>query len=221
MSVSLRSNGRRSIILPHGVLIRGSAEGHIRKALIDRNQIEATIGFQDKLFLNTSISVCVLVLRKNRMESDVLFVDASKGFEKLKNQKQLTKDDVTKMVDTVVNRKEEDKYSHLVTLEEIKENDYKFNIPRYVDRFEEEEPIDIVEVSQEIIKLNAEIEQAESILLAILNELAITPETKDLIEAAKGVFEYWKKKKFLSYGLKGCSRMGTVYMKCSIIFVFL
>ncbi|RHK04825.1 type I restriction-modification system subunit M [Enterococcus casseliflavus] len=185
----LEDNGRMAIILPHGVLFRGAAEGRIRKALIDRHQIEAIIGFPDKLFLNTSIPVCVLVLRKNRVESDVLFVDASKGFEKLKNQKQLTKDNVKKIVDTVVNRKVEDKYSHLATLEEIKENDYNLNIPRYVDTFEEEEPIDIVEVSQEISKLNAEIEQAESELLAMLNELAITPETKDLIEAAKGVFK--------------------------------
>ncbi|MBE9887703.1 type I restriction-modification system subunit M [Enterococcus durans] len=185
----LEDRGRMAIILPHGVLFRGAAEGRIRKALVERHQIEAIIGFPDKLFLNTSIPVCVLILRKNRVDSDILFVDASKGFKKLKNQKQLGSNDVEKIVDTVVNRKEEEKYSHLATLEEIKENDYNLNIPRYVDTFEEEEPIDIVEVSQEIIKLNAEIKQAESDFSAMLNELAITPETKDIIEAAKGVFK--------------------------------
>lgn len=185
----LEDNGRMAIILPHGVLFRGAAEGRIRKALIDKHQIEAVIGFPDKLFLNTSIPVCVLILRKNRTESDVLFIDASKEFEKLKNQKRLRPEDVDKIVDTVVHRKEIEKYSHLATLDEIKENEYNLNIPRYVDTFEEEEPIDIVEVSKEIIKLNAEIKEVESEFLSMLDELAVTPDTKDLIEAAKGVFE--------------------------------
>jgi len=178
-----------AIILPHGVLFRGAAEGRIRKALIDRHQIEAVIGFPDKLFLNTSIPVCVLILRKNRVASDILFVDASKDFEKLKNQKQLRTEDVKKIVDTVVQRKEIEKYAHLATLDEIKENDYNLNIPRYVDTFEEEEPIDIEAVSREITKINTEIKQAESEFLTMLNELAVTPENKALIEAAKGVFE--------------------------------
>ncbi|MGX7204954.1 type I restriction-modification system subunit M [Enterococcus pingfangensis] len=184
----LKDSGRMAIILPHGVLFRGAAEGRIRKSLIDKHQIETVIGFPDKLFLNTSIPVCVLILRKNRVESDILFVDASKDFEKLKNQKHLRPEDVTKIVDTVVNRKEIEKYSHLATLEELKENDYNLNIPRYVDTFEEEEPIDIVEVSNDIMKLNTEIKQAESDILAMLDELAVTPETKALIEATKGVF---------------------------------
>ncbi|EOH89037.1 type I restriction-modification system subunit M [Enterococcus villorum] len=185
----LEDNGRMAIILPHGVLFRRGAEGRIRKALIDRHQIEAVIGFPDKLFLNTSIPVCLLVLRKNRVASDVLFIDASKDFEKIKNQKRLKSKDVEKIVDTVIYRKEEEKYSHLATLEEIKENDYNLNIPRYVDTYEEKKLIDIVEVSQEITKLNTDIKQAESDFLAMLNELAVTPETEDLIKAAKGVFE--------------------------------
>lgn len=184
----LNDTGRMAIILPHGVLFRGAAEGRIRKALIDKHQIEAVIGFPDKLFLNTSIPVCVLILRKNRVASDILFVDASKDFEKLKKQNHLRPEDIEKIVDTVINRKEVDKYSHIATLDEIKENDYNLNIPRYVDTFEEEDPIDIVEVSQEIIKLDADIKQAESDILAMLNELAVTPETKDIIESTKGVF---------------------------------
>lgn len=184
----LEDNGRMAIILPHGVLFRGAAEGRIRKALIDKHQLEAVIGFPEKLFLNTSIPVCVLILRKNRMESDVLFVDASKSFEKLKNQNRLSEEDVDKIVDTVVQRKEIEKYSHLATLEEIQENDYNLNIPRYVDTFEEEEPIDLVELSKEIVGLNSEIKKAESEFLSMLDELAVTPDTKDIIEASKAVF---------------------------------
>ncbi|MBO0481322.1 type I restriction-modification system subunit M [Candidatus Enterococcus courvalinii] len=184
----LEENGRMAIILPHGVLFRGAAEGRIRKTLIDKHQIEAIIGFPDKLFLNTSIPVCVLILRKNRMDSDVLFIDASKEFEKLKNQKRLRAEDVEKIVDTVINHREIDKYSHIASLEEIKENDYNLNIPRYVDTFEEEEPIDLIALSKEIVTLNTEIEKTESEFLALLDELAVTPETKEIIEATKAVF---------------------------------
>ncbi|MBC6308988.1 type I restriction-modification system subunit M [Listeria sp. FSL L7-1582] len=184
----LEDNGRMAIILPHGVLFRGAAEGRIRKALIDKHQIEAIIGFPDKLFLNTSIPVCVLILRKNRIESDVLFVDASKDFEKLKKQNQLRSEDVERIVDTVISRKDIEKYSHVATLDEIKENDYNLNIPRYVDTFEEETPIDVVALSKEMIALNSEIGKAESDFLALLDELAITPETKEIIESTKAVF---------------------------------
>ena len=134
--------------------------------------------------------MCVLILRKNRVESDILFVDASKDFEKVKKQNHLRPEDVEKIVETVVNRKEIEKYSHIATLDEIKENEYNLNIPRYVDTFEEAEPIDIVEVSNEIQKLNAEIKQTETDFLAMLDELTVTPETKDIIEATKGVFKH-------------------------------
>lgn len=185
----LDEKGRMAIILPHGVLFRKSAEERIRKVLIDRHQIEAVIGFPDKLFLNTSISVCVLILRKNRVESDVLIVDASKGFEKLKSQKRLRPEDIDQIVDTVVNRKEIAKYSHIATLDEIKENDYNLNIPRYVDTFEEEEPIDIVQLSKEINEIDLEISKANKAILDMLNQLSITPETRELIEATKVVFD--------------------------------
>jgi type I restriction enzyme M protein len=184
----LEDSGRMAIILPHGVLFRGAAEGRIRKSLIDKHQIETVIGFPDKLFLNTPIPVCVLILRKNRSESDILFVDASKEFEKLKKQNQLRIEDVEKIVDTVMNRKEIEKYSHIATLDEIKENDYNLNIPRYVDTFEEEEPIDMIALGKEMVALNSEIERAESEFLSLLDELAVTPDTKDIIEVAKAVF---------------------------------
>lgn len=184
----LEDSGRMAIILPHGVLFRGASEGRIRKALIDRHQIEAVIGFPEKLFLNTPISVCVLILRKNRIESDILFIDASKDFEKLKKQNHLRPEDIDKIVDTVVKRKEIEKYSHIATIDEIKENDYNLNIPRYVDTFEEEEPIDLVALSKEMVILNSDIEKSESDFLSLLDELAVTPDTKEIIEATKAVF---------------------------------
>lgn len=167
----LADDGRMAIVLPHGVLFRGAAEGRIRKALIDKHQIEAVIGFPDKLFLNTSIPVCVLVLRKNRMASDILFVDASKDFEKLKNQNHLRPEDVEKILTTVIERKEIEKYSHLATLEEIKENDYNLNIPRYVDTFEEEAPIDMVKVVDDLEAIEQELADNQQELLGFLSEL--------------------------------------------------
>lgn len=184
----LEDSGRMAIILPHGVLFRGSAEGKIRKALLEKHQIETIIGFPGKLFLNTSIPVCVLILRKNRMESDVLFVDASKDFEKLKNQNRLRLKDIDKIVDTVVNRKEIEKFSYIASLDEIIENDYNLNIPRYVDTFEEEEPIDIVALSREMIELNQEISNTEQEFLSMLNQLAVTDDNREIIEASKRVF---------------------------------
>ncbi|EAG6451513.1 type I restriction-modification system subunit M, partial [Listeria monocytogenes] len=150
--------------------------------------IEAIIGFPEKLFLNTPIPVCVVILRKNRIESDVLFVDASKGFEKIKKQNNLRSEDVEKIVDTVINRKEIEKYSHVATLDEIKENDYNLNIPRYVDTFEEEEAIDLVALGNEMVALNADIKKAETDFLGLLDELAVTADTKEIIEATKAVF---------------------------------
>lgn len=156
-----------------GVLFRGAAEGRIRKALIDKHQIESVIGFPDKLFLNTGIPVCVLILKKNRANSDILFVDASQGFEKMKNQKQLRSEDIYKITETVIHRKAVDKYSHLATLEEVIENDYNLNIPRYVGTFEEEEPIDLVDIQGQIDEVDAEIAKANQTLANHFKELGV------------------------------------------------
>ncbi|MCI0129797.1 type I restriction-modification system subunit M [Vagococcus sp. CY53-2] len=170
----LDDSGRMAIILPHGVLFRGGAEGRIRKALIDKHQIEAVIGFPDKLFLNTSIPVSVIILKKHRQESDILFVDASKEFEKVKSQNKLRAEDIEKIVSTVIERKEIEKYSSLATLEEIKENDYNLNIPRYVDTFEEEEPIDIDKVATELLDIETELQDSQASLMSMLQELVAT-----------------------------------------------
>jgi len=169
----LKDDGRMAIILPHGVLFRGAAEGRIRKSLIDKHQIEAVIGFPDKLFLNTGIPVCVLILRKNRTNSDILFVDASKDFEKTKNQKKLRQEDIDKIVDTVIERKEIEKYSSLVSLEEIQENDYNLNIPRYVDTFEEEPEIDLTKVNNDLKQVDQEIAESTKVLQECFKELGV------------------------------------------------
>ena len=150
------NNGRMAIIMPHGVLFRGSSEEEIRKNIINFNLLDAVIGLPANLFFGTSIPACILVFKKNRKRTDVLFIDASKEFEQGKNQNKLRDIDIEKIVKTYKDRVDIDKYSHVATKEEIEENEYNLNIPRYVDTFEEEEPIDIYKVMAEIKELEKE-----------------------------------------------------------------
>ena len=175
----LESNGTMAIVLPHGVLFRGAAEGKIRQKIIDENLLHAVIGLPANLFYGTSIPTCVLVFkgRKARGEcSDVLFIDASSDFEKGKNQNKLTSDNITKIIETYHEREHVDKYAHVASLEEIKENDYNLNIPRYVDTFEEEEVVPLSEVAQELTQVRAEIEATSASLFKLLGELEGTTE---------------------------------------------
>ncbi|MEG2898262.1 MAG: type I restriction-modification system subunit M [Eubacterium sp.] len=161
----LNQGGTMAIVLPHGVLFRGAAEAKIRKALIvEKNALDTVIGLPANLFYGTSIPTTILVLKRNRTHKDILFIDASKEFEKVKNQNRLTDAHIDKIIETYTTRQDVDKYAHLATREEIEENDYNLNIPRYVDTFEEEESIDLDEVNrllkqddEEIAKLEAEI----------------------------------------------------------------
>lgn len=145
----LHENGTMAVILPHGVLFRGAAEGHIREYIIkERNWLDAVIGLPANIFYGTSIPTCILVFKKCREHpEDILFVDASTCFEKAKNQNYLRAQDIAKIVDTYRGRVVEDKFSLRAKLSEVAENDYNLNIPRYVDTFEEEEPIDLAEVA--------------------------------------------------------------------------
>ena len=175
----LESSGTMAIVLPHGVLFRGAAEGKIRQKIIDENLLHAVIGLPANLFYGASIPTCVLVFkgRKARGEcSDVLFIDASSDFEKGKNQNKLTADNITKIIETYHEREHVDKYAHLASLEEIKENDYNLNIPRYVDTFEEEEVVPLSEVAQELTQVRAEIEATSASLFKLLGELEGTTE---------------------------------------------
>ncbi|WP_340278823.1 type I restriction-modification system subunit M [Staphylococcus coagulans] len=173
MIYHLDDNGTMAVVLPHGVLFRGAAEGVIRKYLIEeKNYLDAIIGLPANLFFGTSIPTAILVFKKCReKEDDVLFIDASQSFEKGKNQNHLSDEDVNKIVETYLKRKDIDKYSHVATLDEIKENDYNLNIPRYVDTFEEEEPVDLLAVQQEIKAVDEEIAALEKEIAGYLKEL--------------------------------------------------
>ena len=170
----LKPTGRMAIVLPHGVLFRGAAEGTIRKAIIEKNYLDAVIGMPSNLFYSTSIPTVVLVFRKDRTTNDILFIDASQDFEKGKNQNHLRDEDIQKIIDTYAARKDVDKYAHVATLDEIKENDYNLNIPRYVDTFEEEEPIDLDEVNRELESNAKEMERLQKELQAMIDQLVPT-----------------------------------------------
>ncbi|EHP8494435.1 type I restriction-modification system subunit M [Listeria monocytogenes] len=140
----LGQTGTMAIVLPHGVLFRGGTEGEIRKRLLNKNYIDTIIGLPGNLFTNTGIPVCVLILKKNRAISDpVLVIDASRNFIKVGKQNELQEKDIARIVDTYVERAEKAGYSHLATREEIIENDYNMNIPRYVESIDEEIPHDV------------------------------------------------------------------------------
>ena len=184
----LNEKGTMGIILPHGVLFRGSAEGVIRKALLEMGAVDAVIGLPPNIFYGTSIPTVILILKKNRSSRDVLFIDASNDFEKQKNQNNLRNEDIAKIVNAYKKRKNISKYAHVASFKEIAGNDFNLNIPRYVDTFEEEEQIDIVALSKEIIDLNRQIRQSESEFLGMLDKLAVTNETKEIIKATKRIF---------------------------------
>lgn len=175
MIYHLDENGTMGIVLPHGVLFRGAAEGVIRKYLIDeKNYLDAVIGLPANIFYGTSIPTVVLIFKKCRTDdADILFIDASKEFEKVKNQNKLRKEDISKIVNTYKNREEIGKYSHKATLKEIKENDYNLNIPRYVDTFEEEEPIDLDEVIEKLKMNKEEMEKVDREIEKYCKELGI------------------------------------------------
>lgn len=179
----LNDNGMALIILPHGVLFRGQREGNIRKQLIKNNLIDAIIGLPDKLFLNTDIPVLILVIKKNRPTSDILFIDSSKKYVKQSKQNDMNDKQINKIVDTYKNRREIEKYSRLVSLNEIEENDYNLNIPRYVDTFEEEEPVDLKQCVEDIIAIEKETKEVERELKRMLEQLeGTTPQTKRYYE---------------------------------------
>ncbi|WP_031546403.1 type I restriction-modification system subunit M [Salinicoccus luteus] len=171
----LDDHGTMAVVLPHGVLFRGAAEGTIRKYLIEnKNYLDAVIGLPANIFYGTSIPTCILVFKKNRQaDDDVLFIDASNAFEKGKNQNHLKDEDVEKILETYRNRETIDKYSYVATLGEIEENDYNLNIPRYVDTFEEEEPVDLQQVQKDIKEIDAEIETLEKEINGYLKELGV------------------------------------------------
>ena len=176
MVYHMDEDGRAVVLLPHGVLFRGAAEETIRKYLIEKmNILDAVIGLPANLFFGTGIPVCVLVLKKDRGSNtdNILFIDASKDFEAGKNQNILRGQDIDKIVDAYVNREDVEKYAHVASMEEIANNEFNLNIPRYVDTFEKEPEIDLKAVSAEIRSLQKEIKDINTELKPYFEELGL------------------------------------------------
>ena len=162
---------RMAVVVPHGELYRGAAEGRLRKQLIDENLLDIVIGLPEKLFYGTGIPAAILVFRKKKADDRVLFIDASRDYEDGKNQNFLRDSDLQRILDTAKARANVDKYAYLATPAEIAENDYNLNIPRYVDTFEEEEEIDLMAVRKERLELKAELARLEEQMAGYLKEL--------------------------------------------------
>lgn len=163
--------GRMAVVVPHGVLFRGAAEGRIRQKLIEENLLDVVIGLPEKLFYGTGIPAAVLVFRKKKTDEKVLFIDASRDYEAGKNQNVLREADLQRIVDTVQTRHSVHKYAYLATQAEIAENDFNLNIPRYVDTFEEKADIDLMAVRKEREQLKAELASLEAQMAEYLKEL--------------------------------------------------
>lgn len=173
MIKSLNEKGRMGVVLPHGVLFRGASEGRIREKLINENLLDAVIGLPANLFFGTGIPATILVFKKNRTHKDILFIDASREFDKAKNQNNLADEYIAKILDTYHKREEIEKYSHVATIEEIQENDYNLNIPRYVDTFEEEDSVDIEATKISIANVEAELTVIKTQMNEYLKELGL------------------------------------------------
>jgi type I restriction enzyme M protein len=166
-------NGRVAVVVPHGVLFRGSSEGRIRQQLIEENLLDAVIGLPANVFYGTGIPVAILVFKRNKADTSVMFIDASREYEEISTQNRLRPADLAKIVATYKAREFVDKYAYCATREEIAENDYNLNIPRYVDTFEEEEPIDIAEVQRDIRDLKSQLADVEDRMAHYLKELGL------------------------------------------------
>lgn len=174
---SLSATGRMAVVLPHGPLFRGGAEAVIRRYIVEtRNYLDTVIGLPANLFYGTSIPACICVFKKDKKDRNVYFIDASKSFEKGKNQNILRDEDIKKILVAYTSKKEIEKYAHIATLEELQENDFNLNIPRYVDTFEEEEEIDIKAVMADIKKLEKERAELDKQIEVYLKELGIIEE---------------------------------------------
>ncbi|ABR74992.1 type I restriction-modification system subunit M [Actinobacillus succinogenes] len=165
--------GRMGVVVPHGVLFRGAAEGKIRQKLIEENLLDAVIGLPEKLFYGTGIPAAILIFRKDKTDDSVLFIDASQEFKAGKNQNTLTSENITKIHRTYQARQAVEKYAYLADFAELKENDFNLNIPRYVDTFEAEEKIDLNAVRTERLALQQELAELEEKMAGYLKELGL------------------------------------------------
>ncbi|MCB0381021.1 MAG: type I restriction-modification system subunit M, partial [Flavobacteriales bacterium] len=169
----LSPEGTMAIILPHGVLFRGGAEERIREKLLKDNNIDTVIGLPSNLFYSTGIPVCILVLKKCKKEDDVLFINAAEHFAKGKRQNTLTKKNIASIVETYKYRKETERYSRKVSMDEIERNGYKLNISRYVSTAEDEVQIDLGEVNEKLTAINERIKTNTEKHNGFLKELGL------------------------------------------------
>lgn len=173
MVETINEYGRVGVVVPHGVLFRGGAEGKIRQKLIDENVLDAVIGLPANLFFGTGIPAAILIFKKSRTTKDVLFIDASREFEQGKKQNKLRPQDIQKIYDTYQQRKFVDKYAYVASMDEIRENEYNLNIPRYVDTFEPEPEVDIAAVQREIEEIEGELAKVREEMSKYLEELSL------------------------------------------------
>jgi type I restriction enzyme M protein len=169
-------SGRVGVVCPHGVLFRGGKEGLIRQSFIDENLLDAVIGLPPNLFYGTGIPAVILIFDKSRTDrgvKNVLFIDASREFSNVSKQNKLRDEDIEKITKSFLAREDIEKYAHVTSPEEIAENDYNLNIPRYVDTFEEEEPIDLAEVKDEIEQIESELAEVRAEMDKYLSELGL------------------------------------------------
>jgi type I restriction enzyme M protein len=180
IETTYQTTGKVGVVVPHGVLFRGSSEGRIRQKTIEENLLEAVIGLPANLFYGTGIPAAILIFNKAKKSgTEVLFIDASQQYEAAKNQNKLRDSDIKKIVDTYMDFREgklsagvlEEKFSYVATFEEIQANDFNLNIPRYVDTFEEEAEVDIAGVQQEIVQLEGKLEKVQLEMKKYLDEL--------------------------------------------------
>ncbi len=189
----LKNNGTMAIVLPHGVLFRGAAEGKIREKLLRTGNIYAVIGLPANLFYNTSIPTCIIVLKKHREGRDVLFIDASSKFEKGKKQNMMTEENIDSVLALYHRRETVEKESYLASFEDIERNDFNLNIPRYVDNFETEEEIDFDGLLEEMRETDRQIKKAQREFVSMLKDLTSEDESiKVSLDALIEMIEGWK-----------------------------
>lgn len=186
----LKQTGTMAIVLPHGVLFRGAAEGTIRETLLKNGSIYAVIGLPANMFYNTSIPTCIIVLKKHREGRDVLFIDASTLFEKEKKQNVMKEEHISKVLELYRDRKTVDKMAYLASFEDIKSNDFNLNIPRYVDSSEKETDIDLGDLTSRFKEINAKSKEVKEDLISMMKELTYqSDETKAEVEELMKVLQ--------------------------------
>ncbi|MHC5523329.1 N-6 DNA methylase [Ligilactobacillus saerimneri] len=185
----LSDAGTMAIILPHGVLFRGQAEGKIRQKILELGYIDTVIGLPEKLFFNTDIPTVIVILRRHRADNKVFFIDASKEFTKHKNHNRLEKEHIEKILAAYHDRKDVDKFAHLAGMAELKENDFNLNIPRYVDTFEPEPVPSLTEITADMQEIDKEIEAETRNLSDMFSQLVGT--TPEADREIKAFAKYW------------------------------